>query len=147
MIKILSLWLLFSLAGNLQAQENTFSLQQAIDYALKNHTSVLNAQLDEDIARKKVNEIVGLGTPQIEGYADFIFTDYKPLGSKGKVPEKIQLHILLNKTDTEVMDYQEILVNIKTRSDLHTPATLKFFVASEFTHYRYASEHTVNYIP
>jgi hypothetical protein len=68
MKKILSLWLLFSLAGNSQAQENTFSLQQAIDYALKNHTSVLNAQLDEDIARKKVNEIVGLGTPQIEGY-------------------------------------------------------------------------------
>ena len=71
MKKILSLWLLFSFAGNLQAQENTFSLQQAIDYALKNHTSVLNAQLDEDIARKKVNEIVGLGTPQIEGTADF----------------------------------------------------------------------------
>ena len=71
MKKILSLWLLFSLAGNSQAQENTFSLQQAIDYALKNHTSVLNAQLDEDIARKKVNEIVGMGTPQIEGTADF----------------------------------------------------------------------------
>ena len=71
MKKILSLWLLFSLTGYSQAQENTFSLQQAIDYALKNHTSVLNAQLDEDIARKKVNEIVGMGTPQIEGTADF----------------------------------------------------------------------------
>lgn len=71
MKKILSLWLLISFSGNLQAQENTFSLQQAIDYALKNHSSVLNAQLDEDIARKKVNEIVGLGTPQIDGSAEF----------------------------------------------------------------------------
>lgn len=72
MKKILPL-LLFTLAAiTLKAQDSNtqFSLKQAIDFALTNQPNVKNAILDEAIARKKVNETIGIGTPQIEGSAD-----------------------------------------------------------------------------
>jgi outer membrane protein len=47
-----------------------FTLQQAIDYALQNQTSVKNAMIDEQIAKQKVNEITGLGLPQINSSFD-----------------------------------------------------------------------------
>jgi outer membrane protein len=43
----------------------SFSLQQAIDFALQNQNDVKNAMIDEEIAHKKVNEIMGAGLPQI----------------------------------------------------------------------------------
>lgn len=52
------------------AQENSFSLMQAVDYTLANQAQVKNALLEEELSRKKVNEIVGLGTPQIEANAE-----------------------------------------------------------------------------
>ncbi|MDF2437612.1 MAG: TolC family protein [Bacteroidota bacterium] len=48
----------------------SFSLQQAIDYAMKNQVSVQNAVIDERIAQKKVNEIMGAGLPQINASFD-----------------------------------------------------------------------------
>lgn len=42
-----------------------FSLQQAVDFALQNQNSIKNAMLDEEIARKKVDEVLGMGLPQI----------------------------------------------------------------------------------
>ena len=45
----------------------SFSLQQAIDYAMKNHTAVQNAAYDEQIADQKVKETIGIGLPQITG--------------------------------------------------------------------------------
>ena len=47
-----------------------FSLQQAIDYALQNQKDVKNAALEEAIAKQKVNEITGLGLPQINSSFD-----------------------------------------------------------------------------
>jgi outer membrane protein len=47
-----------------------FTLQQAIDYALQNQVNVKNAVIDEQIAKQKVNEITGLGLPQINSSAD-----------------------------------------------------------------------------
>ena len=61
---------LFLQTVSLHAQENSFTLQQAIDYALKNQTSIRNAQIDEEIAAGKVNELIGAGTPQLSGTAD-----------------------------------------------------------------------------
>lgn len=60
------------LAIGVQAQQTTpqsssFTLQQAIDYALTNQNSVRNAQLDELAATYKVREIVGIGLPQVSG--------------------------------------------------------------------------------
>ena len=71
--------LLLLVAFKLQAQDSTyhFTLQQAIDFAYQNQTNVKNALLDEKIAKQKVNELKGLGTPQISGTADF--TDYLEL--------------------------------------------------------------------
>ncbi|MEO6904202.1 MAG: TolC family protein [Bacteroidia bacterium] len=43
----------------------SFSLQQAIDYAMQNQKDVKNAVLEEQVAKQKVNEITGLGLPQI----------------------------------------------------------------------------------
>jgi outer membrane protein len=53
-----------------QEQSNSFSLQQAIDYAMKNSPSYLNAQLDEKSYEHRKNEITGLGLPQVNGSID-----------------------------------------------------------------------------
>ncbi len=45
----------------------SFSLQQAIDYAIKNQVQMQNAQIDEQIANEKVKETIGIGLPQIGG--------------------------------------------------------------------------------
>lgn len=49
------------------AQTTSFTLEQCVDYALKNAISVQNAQLDEKISIAKVKEVTGLGMPQIDG--------------------------------------------------------------------------------
>lgn len=49
----------------------SFSLQQAIDYAMQNQVNVKNAMIDESIAHGKVNEIMGAGLPQINASFDF----------------------------------------------------------------------------
>ena len=48
----------------------SFSVQQAIDYAMQNENNIKNAVLDEAIAKKKVNEIMGMGFPQIGSSLD-----------------------------------------------------------------------------
>jgi outer membrane protein len=48
----------------------SFSLQQAIDYAMQNQHDIKNAVIDEDIAQKHVNEIMGMGLPQINSSFD-----------------------------------------------------------------------------
>jgi outer membrane protein TolC len=53
-----------------QTSSNNFSLQQAIDYSLKNSPNYLNADLDLKNAEYKRNEIAGLGLPQINGSVD-----------------------------------------------------------------------------
>jgi outer membrane protein len=53
-----------------QGQSPTsFSLEQCIDYALKNSFNVQNAVIDQQIAAAKVKETVGLGLPQVSGSA------------------------------------------------------------------------------
>jgi outer membrane protein len=73
MKKILTLCIFLQSVMILQAQDskNSFTLKQAVDYALTNQQSVKNALLDEKIAQRKVDELVGIGTPQISGEADF----------------------------------------------------------------------------
>ncbi|MGZ4035871.1 MAG: TolC family protein [Bacteroidia bacterium] len=48
----------------------SFSLQQAIDFAMQNQNDIKNAIIDEEIAHKKVNEIMGMGLPQINSSLD-----------------------------------------------------------------------------
>ena len=59
------------LAGNVSAQQS-FTLDQCIDYALKNSINVQNSVLDEQIAAAKVKETIGLGLPQISATASIV---------------------------------------------------------------------------
>ena len=76
MKKLVILW---ALAGTLTAYAQDkgietapamFSLQQAIDYAMLNQNDIKNAQLEEQVAKQKVNEITGIGLPQITSSFD-----------------------------------------------------------------------------
>lgn len=57
------LFLLTSLATNAQ----TYSLKQAVDYAISHQVQVKNSQLDLLNADAKVNEIKAMGLPQVNG--------------------------------------------------------------------------------
>ncbi|MEJ5993278.1 TolC family protein [Pedobacter sp. Du54] len=49
----------------------TFTLNQAISYAQKHQNSILNAQIDEQIAKNTVKQTIGIGLPQLSGNASF----------------------------------------------------------------------------
>jgi len=71
--------LLFFASGMVQAQVTDslnykFSLKEAIDYALNHQSAVLNAQIDEEIAKNDVKKTVGTGLPQVS--TTFNFQDY-----------------------------------------------------------------------
>ena len=72
MKKILLLLVAFAGITQVHAQDanSSFSLKQAIEFAMINQPNVKNALLDEAIAKKKVDEITGIGTPQINASAD-----------------------------------------------------------------------------
>ncbi|HEY0667179.1 MAG TPA: TolC family protein [Sphingobacteriaceae bacterium] len=72
------LFLLLSASGA-AAQERdslkyTFTLNEAINYALDHQTSVLNAKIDEEIAQNTVKQTVGIGLPRVS--STFDFSDY-----------------------------------------------------------------------
>ena len=50
----------------------SFTLEQCIEYALKNSLRSKNAVLDQRIAKAKVNETIGIGLPQISGSASVV---------------------------------------------------------------------------
>lgn len=49
---------------------NEFTLQGAIDYAIKHNASYQNAEIDIKLAEYKNREIIGIGLPQINGSVD-----------------------------------------------------------------------------
>jgi outer membrane protein len=61
------------LSVHLSAQQNpqSFSLQQAVEYAKKNNYSLKNNQLDVVASQKKVKEILASGLPQINANGNF----------------------------------------------------------------------------
>ena len=61
MKKILLLIVAFASISQVHAQDanSSFSLKQAIEFAMNNQPNVKNALLDEAIAKKKVDEITG----------------------------------------------------------------------------------------
>lgn len=80
--KWLPVLLLLFAAGGLKAQQAaqeaySFSLQQAVDFAMTNQNAVRNAELDEKAAAAKVREIIGIGLPQVSG--SFQLQDYVEL--------------------------------------------------------------------
>ena len=72
MKKIIPLTIVMLLSICVNAQENiTLSLDQAIDYALNNNYSVINANRDIDIAKKQKWETTTIGLPQISAAVDY----------------------------------------------------------------------------
>jgi outer membrane protein len=67
---VISIFTLIFKVAVAQQQTNAFTLQQAIDYSIKNSPNYLNAELDQKNAVYRKNEITGLGLPQIEGSID-----------------------------------------------------------------------------
>jgi outer membrane protein TolC len=55
-----------------QTQDSTvrLSAKEAIDFALEHHKDVKNATLDARISSAQVNEIIGIGLPQVNGSFD-----------------------------------------------------------------------------
>ncbi len=53
--------------GSVTKAQQSFTLQQCIDYALTNSVNMQNMVLDEEIATSKVRETVGIGLPQVNG--------------------------------------------------------------------------------
>lgn len=54
------------------ADTQSMTLQQAIDYALKNSPSLANAKIDVTLANKKVKEIQAIGLPQVSATGSFM---------------------------------------------------------------------------
>jgi outer membrane protein len=65
--------LLFSVGIYAQQTPQSFTLDQAIEYALQNSITVKNSVLDQQIAAAKVKETIGLGLPQISGDASVVY--------------------------------------------------------------------------
>jgi outer membrane protein len=79
---ILLLFLFICARIPLQAQQQDtvdyrFTLTEAIDYALKHQSSVLNALVDEQIAQNTVKQTIGIGLPQVS--TDLSFQDFLKL--------------------------------------------------------------------
>jgi outer membrane protein TolC len=63
--------ILFSFLGFAQKQPISLSLQEAIDYAIKNNTSAKNATLNIATAKKQKWETTAIGLPQISANIDY----------------------------------------------------------------------------
>lgn len=73
-MKIVSILFMFMLLGQLNAQEEgvvQLTLSQACDFALKNNVNVENAQIDVEVAKKKVWETTAIGLPQVSGSVEY----------------------------------------------------------------------------
>jgi len=80
--RIYLILLLFVIGAKIKAQERetlnySFSLKEAIDYAFTHQTAVLNATIDEEIARNTVKHTVGIGLPQVS--TSYSFQDFLKL--------------------------------------------------------------------
>ena len=61
----------FSMAQNQGSGQYSFDLKQSVEYALQNNAKVQNADADEKIAKARIQEIIGIGLPQLNAGIDF----------------------------------------------------------------------------
>lgn len=67
------------LAQEPQTQSNgTFTLEQCVEYALRNSVNAQNAILDQDIAKARVKETTGMGLPQVVAGAGLTWNQKLP---------------------------------------------------------------------
>src|SRR5271154_5870555 len=58
-------WLIAAQLFGQSEPRQSFTMEQCIEYALKNSVNIQNAILDQEIANSKVKETVGIGLPQV----------------------------------------------------------------------------------
>ncbi|MCU0471340.1 MAG: TolC family protein [Arcicella sp.] len=70
---LLSKWLMLSLllTTRITFSQQSYSLREAVDYTVKNHVNIKNAQLDILNAEARVSEIKGLGLPQVNANVNY----------------------------------------------------------------------------
>jgi outer membrane protein len=91
----------------------SFSITQAIDFAVKNQKDVKNAIIDEALAQEKVHETRGVGLPQINSSLDVkdfidVPTQVAPFGPHG---ELVPLKFGLQYNATAGFDASQMLFN------------------------------------
>lgn len=72
-LKIITSFAFCIVALNAMAQEQNqiaFSLEEAIDYALKNNTNIINKEYEKEIAETQVGETLSQGLPQVNASAN-----------------------------------------------------------------------------
>ena len=81
---------------NISAQSNTFSLDEAVQYAMQNNAISKNASNDLEIAQAKKWETIATGLPQISAFIDYANNIKQPIslvpaeffgGNKGEFAE------------------------------------------------------------
>jgi outer membrane protein len=71
LILIFCLFSVISAKAQLTDSIANFSLKEAIDYAQKHQSAILNASIDEEIAKNTVKQTIGIGLPQLNGNVNF----------------------------------------------------------------------------
>jgi outer membrane protein len=71
-VPIFVLWVLFASGGYAQTSSRTFTLQEAIDFALENNINLKNSQESVAAAEARVKEIKGMGLPQLDASGTII---------------------------------------------------------------------------
>lgn len=56
-----------------QGNPEQFTLEECIEYAMKNNADIRNKQLDQEIAEEKVDQTISTGLPQISGTVDVAY--------------------------------------------------------------------------
>lgn len=80
-IYILTLAVSLLAGGRAMAQQTSvtaMTLDQCIDYALRNSVNAQNAVLDQEIAKERVKETTGLGLPQVTASAGVVYNPQLP---------------------------------------------------------------------
>ena len=67
---LLFAFILFPFLATAQAESNTFTLQECLDYALENNQEIIIANLEKDAAKAKTGEYLSSGFPQIDASAN-----------------------------------------------------------------------------
>lgn len=65
MNKWIKIFAITAISTQMHAQQS-FTMEQALQYALENNVNVKKAKIDQTIADKKVKETIGIGLPQID---------------------------------------------------------------------------------
>lgn len=98
---------IFLLPILLSAQQKAFSVEDCVNYALENATSLKNATLDEAIAEARIKETIGIGLPQVSGSVAVqhnptlprFFAQYNSESAIGLTPNQAQ-QLGVNEGDT-----------------------------------------------